>query len=88
MPALVLVARPFTRSGRAPKALITPTTAYGSDAQSTVAQQPLTEQQVHRYYRSDARLWATLLRLRRLDRAWRRRTGRPYPFLLPRRIER
>lgn len=50
--------------------------------------QSLTEQKVHRYYRSDARLWATLLRLRRLDRAWRRRTGRPYPFLLPGRIER
>ncbi len=51
-------------------------------------EEPLTEREVHRYYRSDARLWATLLWLRRLDRAWRRRTGRPYPFLLPGRIER
>lgn len=50
--------------------------------------QPLTEHEVHRYYRSDARLWAALLRLRRLDRAWRRRTGRAYPFLLPGPIER
>jgi hypothetical protein len=50
--------------------------------------EPLSEQEVHRYYRSDARLWAALLALRRLDRAWRRRTGRPYPFLLPGRIER
>ncbi|GIK77314.1 MAG: hypothetical protein BroJett022_10040 [Actinomycetes bacterium] len=49
---------------------------------------PLTEREVHGYYRSDARLWALLLRLRRLDRAWRLRTGRPYPFLLPGPIER
>ncbi len=48
----------------------------------------LSEDEVHRYYRSDARLWAILLQLRRMDRAWRRRTGRPYPFLLPGRIER
>ena len=50
--------------------------------------QPLTAEDVHRYYRSDARLWAVLLRLRRLDRAWRLRTGRTYPFLLPGPIER
>lgn len=49
---------------------------------------PLDEPEVHRYYRSDARLWAVLLRLRRLDRAWRLRTGRDYPFLLPGPIER
>ncbi len=51
-------------------------------------EEPLSTADVHRYYRSDARLWATLLWLRRLDRAWRRRLGRPYPFLLPGRIER
>ena len=49
---------------------------------------PLTSADVHGYYRSDARLWAVLLRLRRLDRAWRLRTGRTYPFLLPGPIER
>jgi hypothetical protein len=49
---------------------------------------PLTERRVHDYYRSDARLWGMLLRLRRLDRAWRLRTGRTYPFLLPGPIER
>ncbi len=48
----------------------------------------LDEEEVHRYYRSDARLWAILLRLRRIDRAWRLRTGRTYPFLLPGPIER
>ena len=51
--------------------------------------EPLTEDEVRRYYRSDSRLWAALLRIRRLDRAWRRRVRRrTYPFLLPRRIER
>ena len=50
---------------------------------------PLTEEEVRRHYRSDARLWATLLAIRRLDRAWRRRVRhRPYPFLLPGRIKR
>jgi hypothetical protein len=50
---------------------------------------PLTEAEVRGYYRSDARLWSVLLRLRKLDRAWRRRVRRrPYPFLLPGRIER
>lgn len=48
----------------------------------------LTNEDVQKYYRSDARLWAVLLRLRRLDRAWRLRTGRTYPFLLPGPIER
>ena len=51
--------------------------------------EPLTEDEVRRYYRSDARLWAALLRIRRLDRAWRQRVRRrPYPLLLPGRIER
>jgi uncharacterized protein DUF6206 len=52
-------------------------------------EEPLTEEQVRAYYRSDARLWSALLRLRKLDRTWRRRVRRrPYPFLLPGRIER
>lgn len=51
--------------------------------------EPLSEEEVRRHYRSDARLWAALLWIRRLDRAWRRRVRhRPYPFLLPGRIER
>lgn len=49
----------------------------------------LSEKEVRRYYTSDARTWAMLQRLRRLDRAWQRRVRRrPYPFLLPGRIER
>jgi hypothetical protein len=50
---------------------------------------PLTAAEIHRYYRSDARLWAVLLWIRRLDRAWQLRVRhRPYPFLLPGKIER
>jgi Family of unknown function (DUF6206) len=51
--------------------------------------EPLSEDDVRRYYRSDARLWGALLRIRKLDRAWRRTVRRrPYPFLLPGRVER
>ncbi len=50
---------------------------------------PVTEEKVRAYYRSDARLWELLLRLRRLDRAWHRRVRRrPYPYLLPGKVER
>jgi Family of unknown function (DUF6206) len=52
-------------------------------------EQPMSVADVHKYYRSDARLWALLLRIRRLDRAWQRHVRhRPYPFLLPRETER
>jgi hypothetical protein len=45
---------------------------------------PLTTHEVDRYYRSDARLWEVMLRLRRADRWWQRRVRRrSYPFLLP-----
>lgn len=50
---------------------------------------PISDSEVRRYYRSDARLWAALLAIRRLDRTWQRRLRRrPYPFLLPKRVER
>lgn len=50
---------------------------------------PLTEQEVRKYYRDDARVWALWQRLRRMDRFWQRRVRRrAYPFLLPERIER
>jgi hypothetical protein len=50
---------------------------------------PLSVGEVRRYYRSDARLWAMLLAIRRFDRAWHQRVRRrPYPFLLPSAIER
>lgn len=45
---------------------------------------PLTADEVDRYYRSNARLWEVMLRLRRADRWWQRRVRRrAYPFLLP-----
>lgn len=50
---------------------------------------PLTAEEVRSHYRSDARMWALLQRLRRLDRGWQRRVRRrPYQFLLPPTIER
>lgn len=50
---------------------------------------PLTAGEVDRYYRSNARLWEVMLRLRRADRWWQRRVRRrSYPFLLPGAIRR
>lgn len=50
---------------------------------------PIQEAEIKRYYEDDARMWAFLQRLRRLDRAWQRKVrGRVYPFLLPGQIDR
>ena len=50
---------------------------------------PLTAGEVRSHYARDARMWALLQRLRRIDRAWQRRVRRrPYPFLLPLDIDR
>lgn len=50
---------------------------------------PLLEDEVRADYRADARTWAALQAMRRADRFWQRRVRRrPYPFLLPDRIER
>lgn len=50
---------------------------------------PITAAEALHYYRSDARMWALLQRLRRADRWWQRAVRRrAYPFLLPGRIER
>ncbi len=54
------------------------------DGANTHLEDPLTVDEVQRYYRSDSRLWEALLRIRRLDRAWQQRVRRrTYPFLLP-----
>jgi uncharacterized protein DUF6206 len=51
-------------------------------------EQPISEREVRDYFRSDARTWALLQRLRRLDGWWQRRVRqRPYPFLLPPRYD-
>ena len=50
---------------------------------------PITREEIDRYYRKDARLWEVLQRLRRADRAWQLKVRRrPYPVLLPDKVER
>ncbi|MFW6695388.1 DUF6206 family protein [Streptomyces sp. MAR4 CNX-425] len=50
---------------------------------------PLTEAETAAYYKSDARMWELLQRLRRADRRWHRTVRRrTYPFLLPRHVRR
>ncbi|MBO8200449.1 hypothetical protein JW613_19380 [Streptomyces smyrnaeus] len=49
---------------------------------------PLTEQEVADYYRADARSWAFIQRLRKVDRLGHRLLRRPYPFLLPPDVDR
>jgi hypothetical protein len=50
---------------------------------------PLDATEVRRYYAADARVWTAWQALRRCDRFIQLRLlGRPYPFLLPGRIER
>lgn len=50
---------------------------------------PLTEEEVRRDYRRDARMWALMQSVRRADRWWQRRVRRrPSSFLLPEGIER
>jgi hypothetical protein len=45
---------------------------------------PITAEEAARYYRSNARLWEVLLRLRQADRWWQRTVRRrAYPYLLP-----
>jgi len=49
----------------------------------------ITEAEAAKYYRSDSRVWAFLLKARRVDSAWQRRVRRrTYPFLLPGPIDR
>lgn len=61
--------------------------AFLAEANRRIAR-PLTGDEIRADYRSDAGMWATMQRIRRLDRTWQRRVRRrDYPFLLPR-IER
>ncbi len=49
----------------------------------------LTETEVGRYYRRDARLWTWMQRVRRIDRGWQRHVRRrPYRLLLPGPVDR
>jgi N-glycosylase/DNA lyase len=59
------------------------------EAANRLVEPPITAAEAERYYRDDARMWELLQRLRRADRWWQRTVRRrPYPFLLPGRIER
>ena len=59
------------------------------DAIGDTVEPRITEEECRKYYRSDARLWEVMLRVRRLDRAWQLGVRRrPYAFLLPKQIER
>lgn len=59
------------------------------DAANRIVEPAITPSEADRYYRDDARMWELLQRLRRADRWWQRTVRRrPYPFLLPGRIER
>jgi hypothetical protein len=59
------------------------------EAANRVVAPAITAGEAARYYRDDARMWELLQRLRRADRWWQRTVRRrPYPFLLPGRIER
>ena len=46
------------------------------------------EAEVRDYYRSDARTWRWIQRVRHADRAWHRLRGRTYPFLIPGEVDR
>jgi hypothetical protein len=66
-----------------------PTVLELANAEREESDAALTEDECARYYKEDARTWALLLALRRMDRAWQRRVRRrTYPFLLPGPVER
>ena len=51
--------------------------------------EPITDAEVRAYYEDDAKTWALLQRLRRMDRFWQQKIRRrTYPFLLPGPIQR
>lgn len=63
--------------------------ALGLEVANQRVEPAIDEAEVRRYYLWDARMYAALQRLRRLDRAWQRRVrGRPYTFLLPGEVQR
>ncbi|MCL1588550.1 MAG: DUF6206 family protein [Actinomycetia bacterium] len=58
-------------------------------ATNQVLSPPITTDEAMRYYRTDARMWELLQRLRQADRWWQKTARhRVYPFLLPGEIER
>ncbi len=71
------------------KERLTEHVAAGIESANRRLEHPLSLREVRSYYARDARLWASLLWLRRTDRWWHLRVRRRlYPFLLPGKIER
>jgi len=63
--------------------------ALGLEVVNTRVSPPIDDSEVRRYYHEDARMWAFLQRLRRIDRGWQRGVRRrQYPFLLSGKVER
>ncbi len=59
------------------------------EAANRVVEPPITQDEVFKYYRSDARMWELLQRLRQMDRWWQRSVRRrDYAFILPGKVER
>ncbi len=58
------------------------------EASAPYLEKSLDRDEIRRDYRSDARMWDAVQRVRRLDRSWHRLRGRTYPFLIPGQIER
>ncbi|HIP70125.1 MAG TPA: hypothetical protein EYH05_01865 [Anaerolineae bacterium] len=50
--------------------------------------QPITAKEVQSYYREDAFIWRLYLTLRKTDRTLYRLRGKPYPYVLPEKIQR
>ncbi len=50
--------------------------------------EPVTEKEVASYYKEDARIWTVYLAFRRIDRWIHRAIGKPYPYVLPGRVDR
>ena len=76
---------PATSTRKAWSALIAPLLSRANAHVSPA----ITAPEVKRYYADDARTWALLQRLRRVDRAWQRHIRRrSYAFLLPGAVER
>ncbi|NKQ34784.1 MAG: hypothetical protein HF973_04120 [Chloroflexi bacterium] len=58
------------------------------DESSLPHNQPITAKEVQSYYREDAFIWWLYLTLRKTDRTLYRLRGKPYPYVLPEKIQR
>jgi hypothetical protein len=60
-----------------------------ANAKLQAHEQPISREEVSRYYESDARVWTWVMRVRRWERWWQQNVKRgTYPYLLPESTER